>query len=142
MNRVIVSLISLILMTLGASGCSANAPPSSPTLSGGILVGFEVVGERYNAFITNPATIEQTLAIKRGDIPMSIPNAKLVAGKVSYNTLWSWHTDPQDISFADFTVEIYDGLPSHVENNLEYWLNTVGRFAPWQAKIVNIVDYR
>lgn len=47
-----------------------------------------------------------------------------------YNMPWSWYIDSEDISMADFTAEIYDGLPSHLEGNLDYWLDTVGRFAP------------
>jgi len=43
---------------------------------------------------------------------------------------------------AEFTIELYDGLPSHVENDLNDWVGTVKRFAPWNAKITAVQDYR
>jgi hypothetical protein len=61
---------------------------------------------------------------------------------VSYNQPWSWHIDSEDIHMAEMTIELCDGLPSHVENDLDYWVDTVGRFCPWQATLVNITDYR
>jgi hypothetical protein len=111
-------------------------------LSGGILATFDVAGESYSIFITNAATIQQVLDLKNGSATAAIPNGKLVKGQVFYNQPWSWHIDSQDIALADFTAELYDGLPSHVENNLDYWLGTVGRFAPWQARLTVVQDYR
>jgi hypothetical protein len=111
-------------------------------LSGGILATFDVLGESYSIFITSPSAIEQVLALKNGTSSANIPNGKLVRGQASYNKPWSWHIDPQDITMVEMTVEIYDGLPSHVEADLDYWINTIGRFAPWQAELTEIQDYR
>ena len=36
----------------------------------------------------------------------------------------------------DFAVEVCDGRPSMVEADLSYWLDTVGRFCPWGATVV------
>ena len=119
-----VMLAAALLLISLVAACGSSAPDSS--LSGGILATFEVQGESYRIFITNPATIDQVLA----------------RGQVSYNQPWSWHIDSEDISMVDFTVEIYDGLPSHVENDLDYWLDTVGRFAPWQAELTSVEDFR
>lgn len=39
---------------------------------------------------------------------------------------WSWHISQFD-GFADFSIEIYDGWPSYVEENYEEWVaNTKG----------------
>jgi hypothetical protein len=120
-------------------------PPAckiSSVLKGGALVTFDVIGERYSILFKEPQAIIQVLAGQKGQSQAAIPNGKLVKGQVPYNTPWSWHIDPEDVSMAEFTIEIYDGLPSQVENELDYWLNTVKRFAPWQAKIVGVNDYR
>jgi hypothetical protein len=121
-----------------AIGCSN----SSDGLSGGILVTFDVVGEKYKVFITNEITIEDIYALQRGESQARIPSGLIREGKVWYNEPWSWHIDSDDIHMAESTIEICDGLPSHLENNLIYWLNTVKRFCPWGAKIVDIEDYR
>jgi len=112
------------------------------TLSGGILVTFQVIDERYSMFITNENTIEQVFAVERGESDARIPSGRIVEGAVFYNQPWSWHIDPEDIHMAEITIELCDGTPSMVEENLDYWLQSVGRFCPWGAEIVKIEDYR
>jgi hypothetical protein len=111
-------------------------------LSGGILATFDVQGEQYSIFVTNQDTIEDILALQRGDSQASILSGKIIAQPAAYNAPWSWHIDPEDIHMAEFTIELCDGLPSHVENDLDYWANTVGRFCPWSAQLVSVQDYR
>ncbi len=142
-RRLVESVIAAVSLLLFLGTCAAAlACNSNSELKGGLLVTFDVTGERYSVLIKNPDTIEQVLALERGESSAAIPNGRLVKGQVSYNQPWSWHIDPQDIAMSDFTIELYDGLPSHVEGDLDYWLETVGRFAPWQATIVSIEDYR
>ena len=113
-----------------------------PALSGGVLVTFDVVGDRYSIFITNNNTIEQVFALQRGESEAGIPSGRLVRGPVFYNEPWSWHIDSEDIHMAELTIELCDGTPSQVEENLDYWLQTVQRFCPWSARIVKIEDFR
>jgi hypothetical protein len=111
-------------------------------LNGGILVTFDVVGEKYSIFITNTDTIEQVLSLQRGESQAVIPSGRLVRGSVPYNQHWSWHIDSEDIHMAEITIELCDGTPSQVEANLDYWVDTVQRFCPWDARIVKIEDFR
>ncbi len=113
-----------------------------PVLSGGILATFDVVGEQYRIFITNEETIEQVFALQRGESQANIPSGGLVAGQVAYNRPWSWHIDSEDVRMAEMTIELCDGTPSLVEADLDYWLNTVHRFCPWGAKLVDVQDFR
>ena len=131
-------LISLVVAAvLALSGCTP-----SENLEGGILVTFDVVGEEYSIFITNEETIADVLAVKNGQSQATIPSGLIVDGAVSYNEPWSWHIDSEDIHMAELTIELCDGTPSQVEENLDYWLDTVKRFCPWSAEIVEITDYR
>ena len=111
-------------------------------MSGGVLVTFDVVGEMYSIFVTNKSTIEQVFAVERGESKATIPSGRLVRGSVFYNEPWTWHIDSEDIHMAEVTIELCDGIPSQVENNLNYWLQTVQRFCPWNARIVKIEDFR
>jgi len=36
--------------------------------------------------------------------------------------------DPEDIEMAEVRTEVCDGTPSHVEENLDEFINTVGRY--------------
>ena len=130
---------TFIFTALLLTACSS---PESPDLEGGILVTFDVQGERYKIFITNEDTIDQVFALSAGESNAGIPSGKLLRGQVDYNEPWSWHIDSEDIVMAEMTIELCSGLPSHVEENLDYWVDTVGRFCPWTAKLVRIKDYR
>ncbi len=113
-----------------------------PVLSGGVLATFDVVGEQYSIFISNEQTIEQVLAVQQGKSQATIPSGHLLKGSVPYNQPWSWHVDSEDVQMAEVTIELCDGTPSQVEANLNYWVDTVKRFCPWNAKLINVEDFR
>jgi len=113
-----------------------------PVLSGGVLATFDVVGEQYSIFITNKETIDQVFSLQRGESQANIPSGRLIRGSVAYNRPWSWHIDSEDIHMAEMTIELCDGTPSLVEADLDYWLDTVQRFCPWGAKLIQIQDFR
>jgi len=48
--------------------------------------------------------------------------------------------DPADIEMAEFTIELCDGRPSIVESNLDEWIEVVGRFCPWGARLVSTLS--
>ena len=160
MRRGVVLLLGLAL--LAAAACAPGAPatptptptPSptpgpSPTptpgeLAGGILATFESQGQRFRVWVTNPSTIEQVLALQRGESRASIPNGRILRGpgQGDHNAPWSWHLDPQDVEMAEATIEVCDGAPQYVEDNLDEFVDTVGRYCPWGAKLVGVEDYR
>ncbi len=88
-----LSLLLLFSLFLAGYGCQRDSE-----LQAGLLVTFDVVGERYSILIKNPRTIEQVLALERGESLAAIPNGKLVKGQVSYNQPWNWHIDPRTSS--------------------------------------------
>jgi hypothetical protein len=112
------------------------------SLMGGVLVTFDVLGQPYSVFITDSAAIGQVLAVQSGQSQAKIPSGRLVSGAVPYNEPWSWHIDPADFHMAEVTIELCDGTPQMVEDNLDYWLQSVQRFCPWSATIVTVRDFR
>ncbi|GAI90787.1 unnamed protein product, partial [marine sediment metagenome] len=52
--------------------------------------------------------------------------------------VWSWHCVEHAVGLGNVAPEIYDGIPSFVETNLEYWIETVHSFCPWTGQIVAI----
>ncbi len=121
---------------------TACSSPMAPELKGGILATFDVQGERYSIFITDSRAIAQVLDLSNGRSNARIPSGRLVKGRESYNAGWSWHIDSQDVQMAEITMELCDGRPSDVEKNVDYWVDTVGRFCPWTAVLVAVKDYR
>ena len=52
-----------------------------------------------------------------------------------FNEPWSWHIVPDDWNLAGMSAEVCDGYPKYVEENLDYWINSVGRFCCYDSYI-------
>jgi hypothetical protein len=77
----------------------------APSLSGGILVTFDVAGEQYSIFVASNETIEAVFAIQRGESQATIPSGLIVEGAIFYDQPWSWHIGLEDIHMAEMTIE-------------------------------------
>jgi hypothetical protein len=42
---------------------------------------------------------------------------------------------------ADFTTEVCDARPSYVEENVGEFVDNVGRYCPWSARLVELRNY-
>ncbi len=137
-TTLLLLLVALLLVTtIRAPSGGVGRAEEEPA----IIATFDVVGEQFRVRIENPQTIEQVRALEQGQSTATIPNGKLLPGSDG-NEPWSWHLDPIDIDMAEITIELCDGTPSMVEADMEYWLNTVGRFCPWSAVLVSVVDVK
>jgi aldose sugar dehydrogenase len=115
--------------------CAAASP------SGGAIVSFRIVNESLATWITDDPFIDRAKQhLANGTHQVPIFN-KLLDGR-SIDPQWTWHVDPQDVAFADAAIEVCDGLPSHVEGNKTYWLQTVGSYCPWSAVVTAVDDRR
>jgi len=112
-------------------------------LKGGALATFEVEGERFRVWTTNPQTIHDLHELQQGTSTANIPNGRILRGpgRASHNAPYHWHLDPQDITMAEVAIEFCDALPSYVEENVEEFVGRVGRYCPWSAKLVELRDY-
>lgn len=63
-------------------------------------------------------------------------HGRILGGDGGHNTGWSWHFVPNEWDLAEISIEVYDGRPSYLEQNLEQWLRDVGRYCPWSSRIV------
>lgn len=69
-----------------------------------------------------------------------IVTGKLINGNGGYNKnvshSFKWRFKENNWGLTELSAEIYDGRPySDVDNGINYWLNTMGRFAPWGSYI-------
>jgi len=105
-------LLIAALAPLAVAAC--NAGSGSPDPDAPIVVTFEVVDERFKALLTDPADIAIARRLLAGEDAPSIPNGRIIR-ETGVNAGYGWSLDPNDIEFADVTVEECDGLPSDVE---------------------------
>jgi hypothetical protein len=110
-----------------------TAPPTEYP-AGSVVVTFRVVAEEFRILLTDPADIEIANSLLAGEEAPTIPNGLIVRAEPGVNAPWSWHLDPESIEFADVTMEVCDGLPSHVEDG-----TLAGdRYCPWSAEVIAV----
>jgi hypothetical protein len=128
----------------GGSGGSAATDAGSlcADRTGGALITFEIAGEEtLTVWVEDSTFIDEALALlASGD--QRIPSFGDLLEGSDCDSQWSWHPDPTQVSFADFTVEVCDGRPSDIESNKSYWLNDLGYYCPWSARVVSVDDRR
>ena len=121
----------------GMSACTTATSPSQDAV-------FQVLackgslqspdGEVFRILLQDP------VRIREADALLSTGERKIVLGSLragdgGFNAPWSWHLDPASIAFPDVSVEVCDGCPSFIQNDLNYWLH-LGQFWPWSADII------
>jgi hypothetical protein len=144
-KRRMLATLAVFLMAAACMPVATLTPEPAPNpLAGGILATFDVVGEEFKVWVTAPGAIEQILDLQAGESQAGIPNGRILrgSGEAEHNAPWSWHLDPEQIDMAEFTVEVCDGTPSFVQSEVDYFVDTVGQYCPWSARLVDVQDYR
>jgi hypothetical protein len=96
-----------------------------------------VVGQQFMLRATDTETIQQLIDNYNGRNNFHVTGT-LVKGDGGFNSPWSWHLDPSSVRMAEVSIELCDGTPNFVEENLDYWLDTVHTYWPWSSKVVSI----
>jgi hypothetical protein len=97
-----------------------------------VIARFAVADETYRIELTDPDDIDIARRLLAGEEAPAIPNGLIIRGETGVNEGWSWSIDPESLEFADITMEVCDGLPSHVEDG-----TLAGdRFCPWSAEVI------
>jgi hypothetical protein len=122
--------LGILALLVACSGNAANDPQTE-----GVVVTFRVADrEEYRIRLTDPADIDIARKLLAGEEAPTIPNGVVVRGDPDVNEGYSWHIDPASFEFADFTVEVCDGLPSDVEQGSI----TSDRYCPWASEVIAI----
>jgi hypothetical protein len=96
--------------------------------------------EQFTVYAINTTTIQQ-LIDNYYNKHNSIVTGLLAIGDGGFNSPWSWHLDPDTVEMVEVAMELCDGRPSDIENDLEYWIYSVKRYCPWSTKVIKINDY-
>ena len=95
----------------------------------------EVSGEEFVVEVITQSQVDDMEA-RLASGAEGVINGEIEAGSAGYNEPWSWHMVPASVETPDLAIEVCDGRPSMVEEDLAYWLDTLGRFCPWGAVVV------
>jgi hypothetical protein len=96
-----------------------------------------VADQQFTLRATDTETIQQLIDNHNGKNNFHVTGT-LVKGDGRFNSPWSWQLDPSSVRMAEVSIELCDGTQSSVEENLDYWLDTVQTYCPWSSKVVSI----
>lgn len=138
-----MALVSAVLIAVAATSPAAAAPIEFLVAE---FPGHEVHGDSYVLVLQKPADIDHARALieKGAAAGATIAVVRIAAGADGRNRsvrapgepLWSWHQTSFE-GFADATIEICDGWPGYVEQDVEGWIaNTDGTICFWSYTVV------
>ena len=139
MRKLHASLVALGFAALACGGGDRGGDGPVPgRFQGGaqITIGFGDSGERLEVWTTKETFYDEARALI-GQRGAKVPVFDLVDG-AGCDPHFTWHTDPATPTFVDATIELCDGLPSHVEADKATWLGTVKRLCPWSGWVVTV----
>lgn len=132
----IASSLALIALTAGCPS-DGEGERSNPVATFRFHVeGAEPQDADFLATATDPALIAMVraeLSLQQADRRLHI-NGRIAAGNGG-NLGWSWHFVPDEWALAEISVEVCDGTPRMVEDDLDRWTQIVGRFCPWASRV-------
>jgi hypothetical protein len=109
--------------------CSSSAP--APVRSDFVVA---VGSESFVLRASDPETVRRGLGNMRGENRM-FPIGPLRPGDGGFNAPWSWHFDPDRVRMTEIAIEVCDGRPSCVEEQLQDFL---AGYCPWGARVVGV----
>jgi hypothetical protein len=133
-----VGCLSLALILLPVSGCRTEpawVPQAGDTLVVRIAMRGDTAGGEDFLLRTTRASLADSV---RAELRLPISQRAHVYGKLRYaqageNLDWSWAIEPDSWAFHHFSVELCCGSPTSVEEDLEWWMDYVQWFCPWEA---------
>ena len=84
----------------------------------------------------------RTLALVEGQLALPEDRRVLhISGPVDpgnggHNMGWSWHFRPGQWELVEISIELCDGRPQDVEDDVGKWIADVGIFCPWGSYVV------
>ena len=128
----VVLLMVVFLMCCGGH----DAPTSTPERA--FLFAMRGIPDAEGQFVavtSEPGTLaalERQLALPEDQRMLHI-NGPIAPGNGGHNLGWSWHFQPDRWELAEISIELCDGRPQHVEDDVNRWIADVGRFCPWAS---------
>lgn len=98
--------------------------------------------ETFVVATSDPEVIEKVeaqLAKPKEERKLHI-NGVIARGEQNYNPGYPWHFVEGEWALAELSAEVCDGRPSSVSEDLDYWVDEVGRFCPWSSRVKREVD--
>jgi hypothetical protein len=131
----ILILVTLMFLVASCGSGSGGVPP--PPTERKFLFGIRLdsTGEQDFIAVTSNPQVASKVAMEL-EKPIS-ERVLMINGAIDRgnngNMNWSWHFKANDWDLVATSIELCDGLPSFVEQDIHYWVDVVQRFCPWAS---------
>ena len=83
------------------------------------------------------AQVEAQLALPQADRGQHINGVILrLPEGCEVNQQWSWYFAPDSWSLSEISIELCDGNPQYVEENISEYVDNVGLYCPWSSIVL------
>jgi hypothetical protein len=128
-------LLAMLIFAMATPGSAAVATAGAETEP--VIVTFETTdGSTFRTVIAKPADIAAVRDALATDGNAGIPSGALAHGDGGVNAPHAWHME--GTTLAEVTIELCDGTAAMVDEDVTYWVETVGQFCPWLATVVAV----
>lgn len=111
-----------------------------PLPNNGMLAVWGIGSEEFRTHVITEEQFQQLIELFEG-VRQGHPMGVVWYGE-EYNCGWSWHIVPISVQIVELSMEICDGLPSMIEQDVEYWVENVRVYCPWGATLSILWDCR
>ena len=125
-----------------SNSCQANNAGATPLDGGALIEMVDAHGVHFAFWSTNDAFIDEAIDIRDGVLPQRIPNFRDLHWGGECSDPHTFHPDPEDMGWADMTMEVCDGHLGYINENINDWMDQVDQWCPWMSYITEVWDYR
>ncbi len=134
--------LSIISIALFFSCSNCNEKNNELTIPDDNYRYFRILSTDDNNYFLVRTSNEQLLNEIDNQLLLPINQRNLhINGKISernnnYNSNWSWNFIDDEWSLTPISIELCDASPIFIENNLDYFIETLkGIYCPWNSKV-------
>jgi len=141
MKMIMMPCVATILLGIIAviSGCGSNSidPGNKDRM---FLFGMRNDPEGKEDFVA-VSSDNSVIAAVNGQLAKPVDertlhiNGIIERGNGGHNLGWGWHFTPNRWALAEVSMELCDGNSTLVEQDIAYWVDTVGRYCPWASYV-------
>jgi hypothetical protein len=133
----VIFSLALILSCSGTSPDDENTPHFYEFTHSDGSISYSFVAETTDPEVIEKAENQLQLPLEQRNLHI---HGDIERGNDGYNNNWSWHFTPDSWNLVEVSVEVCDGRPQMVEDNLDYWVDEVGYFCPWSSVVLQEVQ--
>ncbi|GAA2211755.1 hypothetical protein GCM10009850_072150 [Nonomuraea monospora] len=134
------SILARILAAIVAVAALTVSTPPAQAAPAAYFVMTDYSREEFVLQLTNPAQIQHARDLLSGTTTeQPHVHGRIVKRMAPYNPRWSYHLNPETISFFDYAIEVCDATIPYVEEHLD---EAGGAFLPglhwcdWSSRLV------